>query len=136
MEQDSGAWCKYHMIRGHSTDNCYQLKKEIEKLIQEGKIQGYVKGGRGEDQHFPEEEKSNKDDHREEPKERHTLNTISRGFAGGGESSSSRKKYVRQVMFINNNVNPTAGQEKNITFLATDYEGVVPHDDDPMVITL
>jgi len=29
MGNDLGAWCKYHRIRGHSTDNWWQLKKEI-----------------------------------------------------------------------------------------------------------
>jgi len=80
--------------------NCWRLRKEIDKLIQEGKLRVYVKGERGEDQRRSSEEK-NEENHKKESKERHTLNTISGGFAGGGESNSSRKKYVRQVMFIN-----------------------------------
>jgi len=71
----------------------------------------------------------------EDPKDRHILNTISGGFAGGGESSSSRKKYVRQGMLIDNNES-ILGREENITVSAADYEGVVPHDDNPMVVTL
>jgi hypothetical protein len=38
-------------------------------------------------------------------------------------------------MFIDDRVT-NAGQEKDIIFTPDDYEGVVPHDDDPMVITL
>jgi len=101
MGNDAEAWCKYHRIWGHTTDNCWQLKKEIEKLIQEGKLRGYIRGGRGEDHRRLSEEKS-KVNQKEDPKERYTLNTISGGFTGGRESSSSRKKYIRQVMFIDN----------------------------------
>lgn len=36
-------WCKLHRIKGHYTNNYYQLKKEIEKLIQEGHHKKYVK---------------------------------------------------------------------------------------------
>jgi len=49
MGSDPDGWCKYHRIQGHTTDNYWQLRKEIDKLIQEGKLRGYVKGGRGED---------------------------------------------------------------------------------------
>ncbi|XP_024630733.1 uncharacterized protein [Medicago truncatula] len=134
MGHDLEAWSKYHKIRGHTTDNCWRLKKEIDKLIQEGKLGGYVKGERSEDEGRPPEEE-NEDNHRKDPKECHTLNTISGGFAGGGESSASRKKYVRQVMFIDDRAT-NSENEQDITFTSDDYEGVVPHDDDPMVITL
>ena len=88
MGSDPDACCKYHRIRGHTTDNCWQLRKEIDRLIQEGKLRGYVKGGRGEDHRRPTEGKTD-EDHKKDTKERHTLNTISGGFAGGGELSSS-----------------------------------------------
>jgi hypothetical protein len=67
---------------------------------------------------------------------RHTLNTISGGFAGGGESSSSRKKYVRQVMLCQEYETPASGREPDISFTTKDFRDVIPHDDDPMVITL
>jgi len=67
---------------------------------------------------------------------RHTLNTISGGFAGGGESSSSRKKYLRQVMLWQEYDKQVAEHEPNISFTPKDYQDVVPHDVDPMVITL
>jgi len=39
-------------------------------------------------------------------------------------------------MFINKNTDPTPWREQNITFSASDFEGVVPHDVDTMVVTL
>jgi len=118
MGNDLEAWWKYHRIQGHTTDNCWRLKKEIDKLIQEGKLRGHVKGERGEDQRSPSKEKS-EENHIKDSKERHTLNTISGGFAGGGESSSSRKKYVRHVMFINDKAEDSR-YEQDITFTPDD----------------
>jgi len=80
MGTDPEAWCKYHRIRGHTTDNCWQLKKEIEKLIQDGKLKRYVRVERGEDHRRPAEEKR-KENHKEDSKERHILHAILRGFA-------------------------------------------------------
>jgi len=38
MGSDPNAWCKYDQIRGHTTGNCWQLRKKIDKLIHEGKL--------------------------------------------------------------------------------------------------
>jgi hypothetical protein len=120
---------------GHKRDTWYiHLSQEIEKLIQSGKLRGYAKEGYGRERRRQEDMEQNKKD--EDPKERHTLNTISGGFAGGGESSTSRKKYVRQIMLLDDNAHRPLKQEPDITFTARDYQGVIPHDDDPMIITL
>ncbi len=42
MGCNKDAWCKYHRVRGHDTDDCIHLKREIEKLIQSGKLRGYT----------------------------------------------------------------------------------------------
>lgn len=39
-----GRWCKFHRVKGHHTEDCYQLKKKIDSLIQEGHLKKYVKG--------------------------------------------------------------------------------------------
>ena len=46
LGNDSGAWCNYHRLRGHHTDDCLQLKKAIEKLIQKGHLSTYVQEGK------------------------------------------------------------------------------------------
>lgn len=38
-----GRWCKIHKVKRHHTKDCYHLKKEIEHLIQEGRLEKYVK---------------------------------------------------------------------------------------------
>ncbi|CAB4283343.1 unnamed protein product [Prunus armeniaca] len=42
--RDEGKYCKYHRDYGHHTDDCYQLKEEIEALIRQGKLKEYVTG--------------------------------------------------------------------------------------------
>jgi len=49
-----------------------------------------VKGGRGEDQRRPTEGKID-DDQKKDTKERHTLNTISGGFAGEGSQARPKR---------------------------------------------
>jgi len=49
MGLNQNAWCKYHRISDHTTDDCKHLKREIQKLIQDEKLRGYVKGNRSEE---------------------------------------------------------------------------------------
>lgn len=44
MGYEPGMWCKFPRVKGHRTKNCYQFKKEIERLIQEGYLKKYMKG--------------------------------------------------------------------------------------------
>jgi hypothetical protein len=48
MGEDRDKWCKYHKLRGHDTDSCIHLRREIEKLIQSGKLRGYARDRRDE----------------------------------------------------------------------------------------
>ena len=132
MGGNKDAWCKYHRVRGHDTDDCIHLKREIEKLIQNGKLRGYTRGKRDED---GEGTNRSRDDRRGD-EGKHTLNTISGGFAGGGESSTSWKNYARQIMLVDEGSRSFAERSPDITFSTEDFEGVIPHEDDPMVITL
>jgi len=63
------------------------------------------------------------------------LNTISRGFSGGGCTTSKRKKYTKDMMAVEGR---RLGQpaEPALCFTSSDLEGVVPHEDDPMVISI
>jgi len=135
-------WCKYHKINGHTTNDCIHLKREIERLVQNGQLRDYIKRNQDEDRDLrgrTSEVRGTKDKDHEPNKntqEQHTINTIAVGFAGGGESSSSWKRYVRQVMFIDDNRNETPTNDLEILLMSKDHEGVPPHGDDPMVITI
>ncbi|KAL0313246.1 UNVERIFIED_CONTAM: hypothetical protein Sradi_5723900 [Sesamum radiatum] len=39
----SSKYCQFHKDRGHSTEDCFHLKDEIEQLIQQGYLEEYIK---------------------------------------------------------------------------------------------
>ena len=43
MGRNKEEHCRYHKTRGHSTDQCRELKNQIEMLIREGHLQRYVR---------------------------------------------------------------------------------------------
>jgi len=63
------------------------------------------------------------------------VHTIFGGFSGGGPTASQRKRYVRSV-------NSVAGEgsdnpwETDLVFTKADLRDVVPHDNDPVVISV
>jgi len=63
------------------------------------------------------------------------MNTISRGFSGGRSSASKRKRYARVVMYLEAS-RPDHPSEPDLFFVSSDLEDVVPHEDDPVVISV
>ena len=43
--RDKNKYCRFHKDHGHYTEDCRDLKEQIEELIQKGKLQRYVKKG-------------------------------------------------------------------------------------------
>lgn len=64
------------------------------------------------------------------------MNTFARSFAIDGESSSSRKKYVRTVMHVAKAPPIEFGKMPPISFSWWYAEGVLTHEDDLMLINL
>ena len=63
------------------------------------------------------------------------INTIAGGFFGGGCTASQRKKYARGVMTVEaQGLDLTL--EPDLVFTKTDLRDVVPHDNNPVVISL
>ncbi|XP_068474879.1 uncharacterized protein [Phaseolus vulgaris] len=63
------------------------------------------------------------------------VHTISGGFSGGGPTASQRKKYVRSVSSVAEEF-PDDPWESDLVFTRADLRDVVPHDNDPMVISI
>ena len=40
---DKNKYCRFHKDHGHNTEDCRDLKKQVEELIRKGKLQKYVK---------------------------------------------------------------------------------------------
>lgn len=68
----------------------------------------------------------------------HNLNTIiSGGFACDRVSSSSKKKYARHVMHISSvPLIESMSLFVTVSFSQRDAKGIIPHEDDQMVINL
>jgi len=63
------------------------------------------------------------------------INTISIGFSGGGCTASQRKKYAREVVAVEvQQVDQTP--DVNLVFTKADLQDVIPHDNDPIVISV
>ena len=43
--RDKNKYCLFHKDHGHYTEDCWDLKEQIEELIRKGKVQKYVKNG-------------------------------------------------------------------------------------------
>ncbi|CAL2226728.1 unnamed protein product [Prunus armeniaca] len=41
VDKDMGVFCRYHQYNGHDAESCIALRKIIEKLISEGKLDQY-----------------------------------------------------------------------------------------------
>jgi len=63
------------------------------------------------------------------------VHTISGGFSGGGPTASQRKKYVRSVSSVAEEFSDDPW-ESDLVFTRADLRDVVPHDNDPVVISV
>src|SRR3954464_12441384 len=78
-------YCRYHRDVGHHTDDCYQLRNEIEKLIAKGHLQRFVandKPQKEKEEHGPKEQQRT-EEHRQPPPDPPTrvIHTIAGGPA-------------------------------------------------------
>ncbi|XP_047152768.1 uncharacterized protein LOC124824381 [Vigna umbellata] len=148
--------CAYHKNMGHNTEECWTLRDKIEELIQAGKLKKYVRDERSpkstdrpaQRSTYRKDKSRNSRAERPRSERRHSrsrsrsrerplrghINTISGGFAGGGLSSSSRKRHVRALQSVHLVDKPRHSMPP-ITFSDEDFHAPDPDQDDPMVIT-
>ncbi|MCH92502.1 hypothetical protein A2U01_0013442, partial [Trifolium medium] len=141
MGPNKDAWCSYHRARGHDVEDCYRLRAIIEELIKGGHLKRYLErrphrdesSSRQRSPRPPRKQTNDKDKGKETTN--HVINTIAGGFSGGGESNFARKKYVRQVNQIAEMIGKVSfPKTPEPTFSEHDAEGIVPHDNDPLII--
>lgn len=135
MVNDLNQYYRYHRCKGHSTDDCKILKRDIENLIQKGFLKNFVachdrSKSPHRDKNAPprrgqEQTRANKG----------TLNVISGGFAVGGETSGAREVYALQ---ISGNAltgkRPTEQREVIISFSKCEMKHVTCPQEDTFVI--
>ncbi|KAL0386820.1 UNVERIFIED_CONTAM: hypothetical protein Sradi_2563800 [Sesamum radiatum] len=148
--------CHFHRDRGHSTEECYHLKNEIEKLIRRGYLREFVDRGKGK-AHEPMVE-PRRDAPRIESGERRGEEQVKKenlptagiigvisGGPASGDSTRARKAAVREAINMTNAVNHVAysevaatqheNPEGKITFSDQDLGGHPPTNNDAIVIS-
>ena len=140
--RDNTRYCEFHRDYGHRTDDCIQLKREIEYLIRRGYLRRFI---------APENQSQNQAHNQaptQQPPPRQTttqhqqplgeIHVISGGFAGGGESSSARKAHLHSIRSAEigeiQAVSKLPWLNTSITFSNSDLKGCQHPHDDPLVV--
>ena len=142
--RDNTRYCEFHRDYGHHTDDCIQLRKEIEYLIRRGYLRRFI---------TPENQPQNRAQNQAQaqqppppPRQATTqhqqplgeIHVISGGFAGGGESSSAKKAHLCSIRSGEiaevQAVSKLPRLDTSITFSNSDLEGYQHPHDDPLVI--
>ncbi|CAA0839165.1 Unknown protein, partial [Striga hermonthica] len=122
-------YCRYHRDYGHWTNNCKELKDEIERLIRAGHLKEFVVQERGKKEDTEGVDRKRKP---EEPGERAPKRGVIHMIAGGptdGDSNAARKANLRadlenvaEVQIVH--------PVPELTFGAKDSHGILaPHND-------
>ena len=134
-KRNNTRYCEFHRDHGHRTDDCIQLRKEIEYLIRQGYLRRYI-ASEGQDQAQPPPPWQPTPAQQQQPLGE--IHVISGGFAEGGESSSTKKAHLRSIR--SGEVLEVQVESKlprldtAITFSDSDLEGCQHPHDDPLVI--
>ncbi|XP_068503989.1 uncharacterized protein [Phaseolus vulgaris] len=124
------SWCEFHEAFGHHINNCLALGYQLDELVKNGFLKDYLaRSTATPNATAPEEGQAHEVPTHEE------VHTISGGFSGGGPTASQRKKYVRSVNLVAEEF-PDNPWESDLVFTRADLRDVVPHDNDPVVISV
>ena len=135
VKRDSTKYCEFHRDHGHQTDDCIQLRKEIEYQIRRGHFRRFV-ASEGQGQEPPSSPRQPVPAQHQQPFEE--IQVISEGFEGGGESSSAQKAHLRSIRSGETLeiqvVSKLPWLDTTITFSDSDIKGCQHPHDDPLVI--
>ena len=142
--RDNTKYCEFHRDYGHRTDDCIQLKREIEYLIWRGYLRRFISP-----ENQPHNQAQNQALAQQPPPPPSQTTTqhqqplgeiqvISGGFAGGGETSSARKAHLRNIRSTEigeiQAVSKLPWLDTSITFSDSDLEGCQHPHDNPLVV--
>jgi len=124
------SWCEFHEAFEHHINNCLALGYQLDELVKNGFLKDYLAGPAATPVTATREEGQ-----AHEISTHGEVHTISGGFSGGGPTASQRKKYVRSVSLVAEEF-PDDPWESDLVFTRADLRDVVPHDNDPVVISV
>jgi len=125
------AWCEFHQAFGHTINNCLALGHQLDELVMSHFLMDYLAGQ-------PEAEAlaAVVEEQAHEMPIHGEIHTISGGFSGAGCTTSKRKRYARSMMSVAEQVTADDLMDVDLTFTRADLHDVVPHDNDPVVISV
>ncbi|XP_059627212.1 uncharacterized protein LOC132270005 [Cornus florida] len=87
-------YCRFHKDHGHATEDCFDLKDQIETLIRRGHMRKFIMRN---DRTDINPLRACRDNRLPDQQPIGEIRVIAGGCAGGGESSSARKAYARRM---------------------------------------
>ncbi|XP_068466518.1 uncharacterized protein [Phaseolus vulgaris] len=124
------SWCEFHEAFGHHINNCLSLGYQLDELVKSVFLKNYL-AEPATTAALPEPA----EDQAHEMPVHGEVHTISGGFSGGGPTASQRKKYARGVNSIDEKISGDPW-ESDLVFTRADLRDVIPHDNDPVVISV
>jgi len=129
LGRKKNVWCEFHQAYGHSLHTCLALGHQLAELVKNGFLSDYLRETQGDRESGPPAE-----DPQHEVPVHGEVHKIAGGFSGGGCTASQRKRYARSVMTVDSVEDHSP--DADITFTKAYLRDVVPHDNDPIVISL
>ncbi|XP_025662052.1 uncharacterized protein [Arachis hypogaea] len=141
---DKSKYCTFHQKYGHTTDECVIAKDLLERLARQGHLDKFISGHIQKKTVTTTEQppigqsSSAKDKEKAPTQPRGIINCISGGYAGGGSTSSARKRTYRAMLALSDTTNnPQQSQDlPEITFRSTDFICKDANLDDHVVISI
>ncbi|XP_075659087.1 uncharacterized protein LOC142628951 [Castanea sativa] len=130
-KRNRSMYCRFHRNHGHDTDECFDLKQQIENLIRQRKLRNFLR----------RDQRVEKLKAKMEESLRPPLGEIRViiGRTSAAQSSKSKKSYLRVVQNVQLSGQPPRTREADeqaITFTDEDARRVHHPHDDAIVITL
>ncbi|XP_020550217.1 uncharacterized protein LOC110012129 [Sesamum indicum] len=140
----SSKYCRFHREREHDTEECYQLKDEIEQLVRQGYFKdqiskSYPSKGRHSRSRSPVRRAEGGVVTGQNTRENAPVKDIIHMIAGGSEmgySNRARKKAKRRIDTMMSKQVMNISNELEISFGAQDLKEKIGDGNDPMVIKM
>ncbi|XP_021719306.1 uncharacterized protein LOC110686981 [Chenopodium quinoa] len=138
QQKNKDRWCEFHESSGHHTEECIQLKDQIEDMVRKGYWKKYLADHREKKAEIAEKDPRQEIDFprmNSNSSDKETFLTILT-ISGGLSSRRERKRHLRALTHQVNNgdIQPPQSPVPNMTFTVADFRGVTYPHEDPLVI--
>ncbi|XP_015965562.1 uncharacterized protein LOC107489321 [Arachis duranensis] len=139
---DKSKYCTFHQKHGHTTDECIIAKDLLERLARQGHLDKFIAGHMQKrmvpNSEQPSTGQSSKEKDKTPAQPRGVINCISGGYAGGGSTSSARKRTYRAMLVVDDldHSSEPVPDIPELTFHPTDVNTKHTNYDDPVVVSI